>query len=1739
MADLEPSEFLQNIRELGEKREREDEERVRQLEAQILQDKSEREARRAGLLFPPARCGLTMTLKTLTRETPSISPQKRPSPQTPRSPAGTPPPATFPRSPRSPIKMNDVENATTHEANEPSSTNGTTPDETARKSPFPRSPAVASPTSDTSQSQTGSAASLGRSGTLTWNRRPNSGERNRPLSGLGRSTTSLRSPSKLSDDLQDKEQEQEPSRSTIAQSLGSKDPSWFRQTADRGTGSAAYRRSQEDSTSDDGFISGRRGLPGMSRESTAEPEKDMPSPLSSLRSNSPSRGGSVRGSSWSNRNSSQTSPLVDNSLEGKNIMPTTKTQKFEPPRIDSGNSVEEEGNSDTRSSAMSPAQGRIAAERPASPTKGMGGFVQSAMMKRSDSVNKRWSAQPGNGGLSRQNSTASNRSGYGGSALAGSTNLPPMEGRPASLSRGNSLEPGSRPTSSHSNVSDLTLRGEASTRDNDGFVKPSLPVHSRGKSISEAGVTDSITSPPLSPTKRYSPTKSTWLESALNKPESPKPKATTSQQPSWMTELAKAKQQRASANLEEKKATDNDIASFDALLNSRPGSPAKRQQASSEPVASAEVDAKSPSKLSDEEKPAESPQSKEETLRQTSDVLSSPAHKSPDSRPISSKEKPVPPATKPKPGDSPGFVKPTLTSPSGQPTMKSKPDTPPKKDFRSALKSRQLSAESSQKEEPEFRNVFGKLRKAETKNYVAPDELKNNILRGKAGLTLTGGPQRRERRDELKEDLLKQKEVMRQKASEEVASGRKNSVSEKPAAQIPEALQRRNKLSRSGSSVGTLPGSPATPSPSKAKSPSVVAVPDSGTDLEPTDKTTSPPPAAEATGRLAGGTSKLAARFNPGLANVLARGPSPMPNVAGPAKSNSSDPSSAARPSTNDEPSEADSSTPLTHMTKGRARGPKRRAPKSMPEDGGDKTTAMAPTAQLVKDKEIVSSLPSPKSPPTTRASSAVPTAQLVKPRDVLPSSPKNAEFESSSNMVSVADANSMVNSLQNAKPAKPATSKKSPLAELVAAKAREEKPEDVKSLANDTRPTDNNVNSKREKISNSGNSAQQITDSLKPAPLRSRSPVKTLELSNPPENSPGEADRSKTPSSVKDFASKWNRQDSATSPTKTRARSPIKLPSRNDEQNAMREAGLIRDSSPTKQPIGLGLGGVPPSPSASVTKSGEDSVPALRNKYPMSPPASTDLSKPSVPTPATPPKPSTSASTTVTPSASRQSSTNIPPPSPIPDTTAATETFKSFYGTCPTRSTPIDIDTASILSSRPGPRKLRTTRTSIHSLDPATGSLAPLPASEQHILYTGELYLCTHAYTDADNGTKSSSLTTSTYLWLGDDVPEAAASDSLVFARRHARDANSKLLQVRQNREPSDLLLALGGILIVRRGTRADPLASRGSSTSSTGAYMLCARRHLSHIAFDEVPLSRGSFCSGFPFVVLTPAQKRTFLWKGVGSGLEEYSTAKLTAMEVPGASGGGDMLDVEEGKEPRELHQVFFAAGDPVKNVARSAEHWRHKARCEGRYAVRLFRVEEGSAERAGRPGSSSSSSGGGAAGRVGSWMGSWSSSLVGRRPSQQQDEEEESGSGSPKRSTSPVKQRPDTPKGVGEGKPKITEMVPFCQRDLVEAKEAVWVLDAFFEVYVILGPHSNKHPALLPTALLFAQDYSILAASLEDRPFVPVGNVLMPGFFPRDLKAVFRGWRDEMTESFKEGRKEGKKVLGLGAAIAAVRQ
>lgn len=91
------------------------------------------------------------------------------------------------------------------------------------------------------------------------------------------------------------------------------------------------------------------------------------------------------------------------------------------------------------------------------------------------------------------------------------------------------------------------------------------------------------------------------------------------------------------------------------------------------------------------------------------------------------------------------------------------------------------------------------------------------------------------------------------------------------------------------------------------------------------------------------------------------------------------------------------------------------------------------------------------------------------------------------------------------------------------------------------------------------------------------------------------------------------------------------------------------------------------------------------------------------------------------------------------------------------------------------------------------------------------------------------------------------------------------------------------------------------------------------------------------------------------------------------------------------------------------------------------------------------------------------------------------------------------------------QVTEIAPFSQHDLSPSN--IYVLDAFFELYILVGARSKaKYPAFR-NALDFAQEYAILAAGMEDRPFVPVSTIVLEGI-PRDLKACFRKWRDELS-------------------------
>lgn len=108
---------------------------------------------------------------------------------------------------------------------------------------------------------------------------------------------------------------------------------------------------------------------------------------------------------------------------------------------------------------------------------------------------------------------------------------------------------------------------------------------------------------------------------------------------------------------------------------------------------------------------------------------------------------------------------------------------------------------------------------------------------------------------------------------------------------------------------------------------------------------------------------------------------------------------------------------------------------------------------------------------------------------------------------------------------------------------------------------------------------------------------------------------------------------------------------------------------------------------------------------------------------------------------------------------------------------------------------------------------------------------------------------------------------------------------------------------------------------------------------------------------------------------------------------------------------------------------------------------------------------------------------------------------------------------------------------------------MLDAFFEIYIVVGSRAQSQYASFRNALNFAQEYAILAASMEDRPFVPVATVVLEGI-PRDLKSVFRKWSDALSptvmnaggsSSSAAGLRRGKslKVVPLTQALRALNE
>jgi hypothetical protein len=1014
-----------------------------------------------------------------------------------------------------------------------------------------------------------------------------------------------------------------------------------------------------------------------------------------------------------------------------------------------------------------------------------------------------------------------------------------------------------RPTSSQGD--------EKGVPDADGeqvVARSATPISSKTK-----GEDEKIT-PPSSPSKtmdprRWSPNKnSSWLEAALNKPESPKakPTPTAPNQPAWMVELNKAKAQKTGS-------TTVDLGRTASL-------------------------------------PTKKPEIRTGGLMRTTPMGVNLKPSALSGLPV---VPPVSTADKPPVGGFRGTLRrasPTTESPevegNGDSAVKPKPETP-KKDFRANLKSRPPPLEAKSEPTDELKSVFGSLRRTKTQNYVAPDEHKENILRGKAALNLTGGPKKTERKDEFKEAILKKKEEFKKAQQEGRAISREPSGANEKT--IPEGIAKRLELQR----TGTLPKKSPTTSDFALPSPSLRESNRSSTvssiskrDVPDVGSNTGGEPSPELTKELTvrsvvpvtlqkqtdasskipsrvGGS--LADRFNPALAGLIARGPPP---ALDPSRGSGS---SNAAGSTAETGEPAKPGPQLTHLTKNRARGPRRNAPTSIakPAEKVVKTFA-EPAGQAVSEvgnKPITSPKPE-KFTITPKLEQPGAFSKQEKPA----TSPKPERF-SVSKPESIPPIDFRKPTLQEDKP---------------------NTPSDVISLV------DSSKNISKEGPKSMGQPIALVSSNT--VKTRPRSPTKVQEqiaaIAALSQQTPKPAEQPSEipsqPSSPKKLdikrISKFMDEQTQSSPkpesVKSRPSSPVKnqfpadANSRFENQRGSRDFEL-KTALPVRSGVvastSAGLGSTQPAgtPNAKVGEALEADKP------------------PQVPLKGSRPLPSPAATTP----------TRIPSPirSPGKQSSEVSALLHDFFG--PERpERKYTADAAEILMRRPvSTATIQTQRAQLLQLS-AEGKKIPVPTHHERVLFEREMYLCLHTFIDP-----AGKRVNKVYFWAGDEVPESAAEDAYLFAAREARAFGGKLVKLSQGKEPSEFLQALGGIVIVRRGS--------SNKYDSLAPNMLCGRRYLGQIAFDEVDFSPMSLCSGFPYLITQ--QGKCYLWKGKGSDVEELSCARLVGMDLALM---GELLEIEEGNEPENFWTDVFGGGSRFG----SADHWRLKPNYD-KYSGRLF--------------------------------------------------------------------------------------------------------------------------------------------------------------------------------------------------------
>lgn len=278
------------------------------------------------------------------------------------------------------------------------------------------------------------------------------------------------------------------------------------------------------------------------------------------------------------------------------------------------------------------------------------------------------------------------------------------------------------------------------------------------------------------------------------------------------------------------------------------------------------------------------------------------------------------------------------------------------------------------------------------------------------------------------------------------------------------------------------------------------------------------------------------------------------------------------------------------------------------------------------------------------------------------------------------------------------------------------------------------------------------------------------------------------------------------------------------------------------------------------------------------------------------------------------------PTRSPTKQASEVSALLTDFFG--PNRpKADVKVDSAEMLMNRP-PMSAKITSQGVKMFRVfGDGKKQAVSTQNAHVLFEHEMYVCAHHFTTAA-GKRAFEV----YFWVGDEVPEAAAEDALLFAQREARSLGGRLVRLQQGKETGEFMQALGGVITIRRGS--------SNKYDSLGPSMLCGRRYMGQIVFDEVDFAASSLCAGFAYLV---ARSGTcYLWKGKGSDVAEVSCARLVGMDLTVT---GELIEHDDGSEPASFWAVLEGGAKP-----HSADHWRLKPNYD-KYCSRLFCSDAGS--------------------------------------------------------------------------------------------------------------------------------------------------------------------------------------------------